>query len=79
MNLTKSYVITRGPDNVHWLSIEPAIADLRRMLDDAELASARHEIETVVVFLDSMLAEARIQEYQQRDRNDEATYAESLH
>jgi hypothetical protein len=79
MNLTKSYVITKGPDGTHWISIEPLRADLKRMLDDPELAVSRNQIEVVLVFIESMLAEARIQEYQKIERNDEATYAESLH
>lgn len=31
--MNKRYVITEGPDGIHWVSIEPLIEDMREAMD----------------------------------------------
>lgn len=77
-NLPKSYTIKRDEEGIHYLSLEPLLDDLNTMLQNPQLKDAWHNIEVVKVFVDAMINEARIVEYQQRERDDELSYSETL-
>ena len=54
------YVITTGPGGIHWISLEPLLADVKKAMSD-ERAKADpvvfHHLETVKAFVDALISE----------------------
>lgn len=59
---TNRYRIQAGPDGIHWVSIEPLLADVREKIDWAHSQDLDFMVEQLIAvktFLDALLVEAQ--------------------
>jgi hypothetical protein len=78
-NFQTQYVLTSGPDNITWVSLEPLLSDLRKLYDSIEEPHMQNHVATVINFVNSLILEKQIQSYKLPLENDECSYKESLH
>ncbi len=78
--MTQRYILTNGPDNITWVSLQPLLADINEQLDKPEIAENQLVVDSLFAvksFVIALIEEGRVQEYRD-DRDDEMAYKDTL-